>query len=746
VPDEVWDARAYPERIEEDAEGALSDPIWRICNLYEFIDDKSVQRLFEPKPEQRVIIWDIVERGLTNIIIVKARKLGMSTALCIIGADFMAFRAGFEVALVDKTFPDAKDKIRKIVRPALENLPSELRGVFVNPPRADNEDTYGLWSGHPGDIPSLYRAGTSFRGGTPNMLHVSEWGAIQFEDPQRSEEIKTGAMQAARRGIRIIETTWKGGKGGHVWPYVKQAEETPDEKKKQNDWFLRFFPWWLDEANQDFEADPERIDEETKEYLDGVEKELQITFTTAQRGWYHKQKMELGGFMKRENPSTLEEAWNVPVEGAIYADAIEKLRGRRRILNFDIDSGVEVDTFWDLGAPIHTVAWMDAKAERAGWRYGCHYLPHDGASTQKGGVSFVSELQTAGFTHLRVVPRTPDIEIGINRVHLMLPYMRFHAANCETGLHHLETYRRKLDKQNAITPIIVHDKSSHAADALRTWAEAQAAGMLSNQGGRRFDMIGLEKLRHQATLDRGKTEVGHITVMERGATFQKAPQPDGWLSMVHRPQPQRFYVMAYSAVDGQHQWGVVRIEFPEDGNEQISFELCAASNHGRQFLDPDQAAERVAATSQLFGSCLVATVASDPDATYRALIRAKQDRVYRRKKTALPTGGKSTEVIGWKDVDELEEAYGILASTTREERASVFYEPALTQLEAFIRMPDGTEQASPGYGAEWVKILAIALFVRNSAIPFNPREQRAVKGGGELWIPEGDDFDASGVM
>jgi hypothetical protein len=97
-------------------------------------------------------------------------------------------------------------------------------------------------------------------------------------------------------------------------------------------------------------------------------------------------------------------------------------------------------------------------------------------------------------------------------------------------------------------------------------------------------------------------------------------------------------------------------------------------------------------------------------------------------------------------VDELEEAYGILASTTREERASVFYEPALTQLEAFIRMPDGTEQASPGYGAEWVKILAIALFVRNSAIPFNPREQRAVKGGGELWIPEGDDFDASGVM
>lgn len=769
VPDEVWDARAYPERIEDDPEGALGDPIWRLANLYQIQDDQGARIPFVPLPEQRVIIWDILERGLTNLIIVKARRLGMSTVLCVLGADCMAFQSGFEVALVDKTKEDAVDKVRKFVRPACENLPPELRGVLYNPPRADNEDTYGLWSGVPGDIPSLYRAGVSFRGAGPNLLHISEWGTIQFEDAARSAEIKTGAMEAARRGIRIIETTWKGGKGGHVWDYVSQALAVPDDKKLPDDWHLRFFPWWVDERNQR-DGDMGRIDQETNDYLDGIERELQITFTPGQRYWYYRAKLDNKGFMKRENPSTLEEAWNVPVEGAIYADAIEKLRGRRRILDFEIDKGVEVDTFWDLGSPIHTVvwyvqrnadgtadvidcddglnlstterkAWMDSK----GYTFACHYMPHDGHSTQKGGASFVTELQDAGFVNLRVVPRTQDIELGINRVQLTIPNLRFHAANTSTGVQHLSTYRRKLDNAKSITPTIVHDDSSHAADALRTMAEAMMAGMLSNNGSRRFDMQGLEKLRHKAALEKNRIEHGHINVVSRAATFEKDAPPDGWLSMAFRPQLGERYIIAYSAVDGQHQWGAVRITYPDNMSDDVGFELCACSNHGRQALDPDQAAERVAATAMYFGSCSVATVASDPEATWRALNRAGQD-AYKRKRTALPSGGKSTDVIGWKDTDTLEEAFGILASTTREERASVFYEPALTQLEAFIRMPDGTEQASPGYGAEWVKILAIAVFLRSASIPFDPRARRAVKAGGDLWIPDYDDSGGEGVM
>ena len=40
--------------------------------------------------------------------------------------------------------------------------------------------------------------------------------------------------------------------------------------------------------------------------------------------WYQRKRDELGMFMLREYPSTLEECFQSPVEGAIYAELIDK--------------------------------------------------------------------------------------------------------------------------------------------------------------------------------------------------------------------------------------------------------------------------------------------------------------------------------------------------------------------------------------------------------------------------------------
>jgi hypothetical protein len=61
-------------------------------------------------------------------------------------------------------------------------------------------------------------------------------GVIQAEDLRRSEEILTGAIPSAKEGLVVVETTWRGGRGGHLWDTVKKALETPEEQKHPDDW------------------------------------------------------------------------------------------------------------------------------------------------------------------------------------------------------------------------------------------------------------------------------------------------------------------------------------------------------------------------------------------------------------------------------------------------------------------------------------------------------------------------------
>ena len=67
------------------------------------------------------------------------------------------------------------------------------------------------------------------------VLWISEWGYVQCEDLRRSEEILTGTLPTAKDGMIVVETTWRGGRGGHLWDIVKKALETPEEQKQPDE-------------------------------------------------------------------------------------------------------------------------------------------------------------------------------------------------------------------------------------------------------------------------------------------------------------------------------------------------------------------------------------------------------------------------------------------------------------------------------------------------------------------------------
>lgn len=144
--------------------------------------------------------------------------------------------------------------------------------------------------------------------------------------------------------------------------------------------------------------------------------------------------------------------------------------GEIRVIDVDLDLDIP---------PIERVAHMLSK----GYLYGSHFLPHDSMATQKSGRTFLNELKDAGLPNCKAVPRTQDIWIGINRLRQMLPRFSFRVPQCERGLEALSNYHTTRESSTGIAKDEpCHDWSSHACDALRVVAEAEAAHMLRNLG------------------------------------------------------------------------------------------------------------------------------------------------------------------------------------------------------------------------------------------------------------------------
>jgi hypothetical protein len=478
----------------------LANPLWRLRNLYHIkrADDGRIIK-FAPRAEQQRVYDMLFKEGVKRLIILKARRLGMSTALDVLLTDQMLWNAGTQCSLVDQTAADAERKLATIAKVAVDNLPS---GTLQHIERVRDSGSI-LEVSVAGNAASSFFAGLRARGGTNNWLHLSEWGVIQADDPRRSEEILTGAIPSAEHGRIIIETTWKGGRGGHLWEIVKGALETPEAAKTDKDWRVVFFPWWKDPTYV-VEGDVATISPAISQYLDQMQSQTGHTFSDQQRLWYDRQSRDLGLFIFREFPTTLDECFKSPVEGAIYAGELDKLRASGAISAFKTDNSTLVHTAWDLGSPVNTVVWyfqiiggneirvidcdmdMDmTPVQRVGhmlakgYSYGAHFLPHDAAATRTSGKADAQVYTEAGLANVRVLPRTHDIWIGINACLQMFPRFSFRLPACERGLDALANYAYK---RSSATGIVVnepvHNWASHAADALRMIAEAEMSGML----------------------------------------------------------------------------------------------------------------------------------------------------------------------------------------------------------------------------------------------------------------------------
>jgi hypothetical protein len=743
----LWAARTSRTR---NPATAVFDPVWRLGSgtIYEIKDREGHFRPFEPKREQQLIIWDLYVREIRNLIIPKARRLGCSTLLMLIALDRTMFIAGHKAVLVDKTLADARIKLTDMVRVAWDRLkPMEKKPYEFRP----NADEIRCRINGERDWRTL-RVTVSGRGGEAHFLVVSEWGTIQFEDQARSNEIKTGAMIAAQFGTRVIETTWKGGKGGDVWAYVKLALSIPDSEKGKGDWFLRFFPWYLD-ADYATEGNYARVDKATHDYLDLMAAELSVEFTPQQRLWYWMEAQTQGMMMKREFPTVLRECWTAPIEGSIYGAEMDRARTSGRVTDYAIDRALTVDTFSDLGAPANTAmtfvqhdqgrrliidhdTGLDVTlAERCrllaqkGYRYGTHYLPHDGAALQKGGVSYQKEFMTAlreaGLPdRVVIVPRTRDVWLGINAVMGLFPKLHFHATNTVKLVEALDAYRRKPDpnQENHFLDEPVHDYTSHPVDSLRCCGESFLAHFLPDTSthvmtNAYFDPDTLHALAAASVPRCSSQKLGIVVQPDEGRTGLPKTfyqDPNGHFRIWEMPRLGSSYVAAMTGKALQ----VWRKQERDEHGKLIPAAMVAAclpDERTQQGILADWAAD----LSSIYGNAMVAPdITSGP--AWVALLQASGTPMFVRKMAPQDKRAGTTKPIrkpGWEMTPDVRlQAFQTLQSLLPE--LDIWCPHTLGQMGMITSGPGDVPTTLEGSGDDWAACAAMAAHLLPLATPW----------------------------
>lgn len=487
----------------------LKDPHWRIRSgcVYK-IKNKQKQIIpFVPNEAQEQLLDEMHYRN----IIPKARQRGFSTLIELIGLDTALFQPGSDVGVIAQDLDTARKIFDSVFKLAYDNLPDLIKqmvGVI------SNTTTSMKFSNG-----STVRVGTSMRGGTPNFVHVSEFGKICAKYPDKAREVLTGTLPAVPiDGVIFIESTAEG-RDGAFYQMSSEAKAAKDEGRKLSplEFKLHFASWW--DADE-YELDPDgvAISPQDHEYFAQVESKIGRTLSNRKRAWYVTiRRQSFAGdkqMMFQEYPSTFDEAFSVSMEGTYYAVQLAAARNNGQFKNqIPVIPSIPAFTFWDIGNSDGTAIWVIQKLGmewrcikfKEGWgepystftqwlqtlglTWATMFLPHDadhvrqGQNINKSPKQMLEELMPG--VNFEIVPRIGDINWGIQQTRDMFPLLYFDETECKEGIIHIEAYRRKWNERQACWSSEPDKTGGHseAADALRQLAQAYAAGQINMNNG-----------------------------------------------------------------------------------------------------------------------------------------------------------------------------------------------------------------------------------------------------------------------
>ena len=484
----------------------LADQWWRLCHLYTYTEKAGGPRKpFVPNDEQT----SMFQRWWPCFVNLKARQIGSTTFLIIVALDLCLFSDNFHAGIIAQGWTEGIALFKDKVRDVYDHMPEAIRQAVPLVTENKTELQFGNGSG--------IKIGVSMRGGTLQYLLITEFGKVAAKNPALAREIITGAMNTVAAGQTIIVESTSEGAGGAFFDLVQQARALAQQGKPLTplDFRFNFYPWW---RRPEYSINPTGVilSANDHRYFDELERTITtapgeyLVLTAGQKAWYVKKAETQKGDMKREFPSTPDEAFEVAVEGAYYSKELQIVRKRGQVGNFPWIPNVPVNTFWDLGGSIgnatsiwfhqyinrrdRMIGFYEAEGEGmahfvkylqdTGYIFAKHYLPHDGAAQLQGDFreSRQEILERLGLRNIEIVPRVRDIGTGIELTRAAIVITDFHEEECSLGLAALGAYTKTWNQSRGVwNEQPFHNWASNSADGYRQYAQAYES--LSRIGG-----------------------------------------------------------------------------------------------------------------------------------------------------------------------------------------------------------------------------------------------------------------------
>jgi hypothetical protein len=415
-----------------------------------------------------------------------------TTFVCLYMLDECLFNSNVEAGVIAHTKEAATEIFRRKIQYPFEHLPAGLRKILA--PNTESKTKLTFANG------STISVGTTFMSGTLQYLLISELGNTARKFPEKAREILRAALETVGKGdtIVFVESTGEG-RGGIYFDLCETARRNQlmGAKLSRMDFRFHFFPWF--ECPDYVEMFPVGITKEMQAYFDGVEKATGVKLSIAQKQWYVKKREVLGEDILSQYPSTPQEAFEAGNKGAYFSGQFERIRLEKRICSVPHTEGVCVDTWWDLGMDDTTVIWFTQDVGREihvidyyeangyglehyrdvlatltrerRYQYGRICAPHDIEVRELGtGKSRLETARALGM-NMETVPRVESKMDAIQKARSILSICWFDAERCDTGIDHLEAYRKQWDAINGVwKDAPMHDKASNGADAFQTFA------------------------------------------------------------------------------------------------------------------------------------------------------------------------------------------------------------------------------------------------------------------------------------
>jgi hypothetical protein len=175
--------------------------------------------------------------------------------------------------------------------------------------------------------------------------------------------LRTGALNTIQAGQVVFLESTAEGKEGHFYELCEagQTKQRTGQPLSPLDFKFHFFPWW---KAPEYSLNPDGvvIDEPHRRYFEGLKENHGIRLSPAQMAWYVKKAETQLGDMKREYPSTPEEAFEASVEGAYYGELLAQAELQGRVGYFPADPDLPVHTAWDIGRHDYNSIWFWQRA------------------------------------------------------------------------------------------------------------------------------------------------------------------------------------------------------------------------------------------------------------------------------------------------------------------------------------------------------------------------------------------------